>query len=82
MLSCDFITWQNLNSSKCCDVISIDFMPAFEKVDHNLMCSKLKVAGVDGCYLKWFIDFLSNGWQYIEYGSAQSSSVPVTSGII
>ena len=46
MLSCDSIIWQNLNGSKCCDVIFIDFMRAFDKVDHNLMCSKLKAAGV------------------------------------
>ena len=26
MLSCDSIIWQNLNGSKCCDVIFIDFM--------------------------------------------------------
>ena len=64
------------------DVISIDFMWTFDKVSHNLMCSKLKAAGVGGCYLKWFISFLSEGWQYIEYGSAQSSLVPMTSGII
>ena len=82
MLNCDFIIWQNLNGSMCCDVIYIDFMRAFDKVDHNLMCSKLKAAGVDGCYLKWFIDFLSDKWQYVEYGSAESSLIPVTSEII
>ena len=57
-------------------------MRAFDKVNHNLMCSKLKAAGVDGCYLKWFKDFLSDRWQYVEYGSAGSSLVPATSGII
>ena len=69
-LSCDSIIWQNLNGSKCCNVIFIDFMRAFDKVNHNLVCSKLKAASVDGCYLKWFIDFLSHRWQYVEYGSA------------
>ena len=69
MLSCDSVLWQSRNDSKCCDVIFIDFMRAFDKVDHNSMCSKLKVASVDECYLKWFIDFLSDRWQYVEYGS-------------
>ena len=46
------------------------------------MCYKLKAVGVDGCNLKWFIDFLSDKWQYVEFGLAQSSLVPVTSGII
>ena len=45
------------------------FMRAFDKVDHNLICSKLKAAGVNGCYLKWFVDFLFDRWQYVEYGS-------------
>ena len=82
VLSCDSFVWQCLNAGHNCDVISVDFMRAFDKVDHNLMCHKLKEFGVDGCYLRWFLDFLSNRWQYVEYNNAQSTLVRVTSGLV
>ncbi len=43
---------------------------------------KLKGVGVDGCYLKWFAGLLSNRWQYVEYRSAKSAPILVTSRVI
>ena len=61
LLECDAFIWQCLNNKRCCDVICIDFMRAFDKVSHSLLCKKLKEAGIDRCYLRWFADFLTTG---------------------
>ena len=60
LLECDAFILQCLNNKRCCDVICIDFMRAFDKVSHSLLCKKLKEAGIDGCYLRWFADFLTD----------------------
>ena len=64
LLECDAFIWQCLYNKRCCDVICIDFMRAFDKVSHSLLFKKLKEAGIDGCYLRWFADFLTDRWQY------------------
>ena len=40
--------------------------------------------GIDGCYLRWFVNFLSDRWQYVAYGSAISSLLPrpILSGVV
>ena len=51
LLTCDSYIFNLLNSGKPCDVIMFDFRRAFDKVDHNILCHKLKNIGVDICYL-------------------------------
>jgi hypothetical protein len=82
LLECESFIWQCLNSKRSCDVICIDFMRAFDKVSHSLLCKKLKEVGVSGCYLRWFADFLSDRWQYVQYNSARSTLAPVASGVV
>ena len=57
-------------------------MRAFDKVSHSLLFKKLKEVGVSGCYLRWFADFLSDRWQYVQYNSARSTLALVASGVV
>jgi retron-type reverse transcriptase len=82
LLECESFIWQCLNSKRSCDVICIDFMRAFDKVSHSLLCKKLKEVRVSGCYLRWFADFLPDRWQYVQYNSARSALAPVASGVV
>jgi hypothetical protein len=82
LLSFDKHIVKHLNDGKPCDVIMIDFSRAFDKVNHLKLCVKLKRLGIDGCYLKWIVDYLSNRKQYVIYGGALSSMSDVTSGVV
>ena len=82
LLECDSFIADNLNCGRSCDVILIDFQRAFDKINHCVLCRKLKTIGIDGCYLRWIIDFSSNRWQYVTYGSASSELRSVSSGIV
>ncbi len=82
LLECDTLIANYLNSDTACDVVCFDFSKAFDKVDHGLLCNKLKSAGIDGCYLRWMVDYLSNREQFISYKDARSAMFPVTSGVI
>ena len=81
-LQCDTLIANYLNSDTTCDVISFDFNQAFNKINYGLLCTKLKLAGIDGCYLYWMVDYLSNRKQFISYKGACSALHLVTSGVV
>ena len=45
------------------DGIFLDFSSAFDKVDHNLLLTKLHSIGIRGFLLQWIQDFLSQRGQ-------------------
>ena len=48
LLSFDKHIEEFLNNGSACDVIMIEFCRAFDKVDHTVLCDKLKETGIDG----------------------------------
>ena len=46
------------------------------------MCVKLKELGLDGCYLKWVRNFLTDRKQYVTYKKTCSNLMDVTFGVI
>ena len=82
LLSFDKHIEEFLNNGSACDVIMIDFCRAFDKVDHTVLCDKLKEAGIDGCYLKWMVDYLQDRKQFVEYNGTRSALSDVTSGVV
>ena len=56
----------------------IDFSRAFDRVDHNIFCAKLKDLGIGGGYLKWIANYLRDRKQNVVYNKASSelSDVP------
>ena len=53
------------NSGKIVDVIYLDFARAFDKVDHNILLSKIKKLNIDGPLLYWIKSFLQNRTQIV-----------------
>ena len=54
-----------LEEGKDVDVIYLDFSKAFDKVDHNILLTKLKSLGVTGKLLKWIKSFLQDRNQIV-----------------
>ncbi|GAB1597698.1 hypothetical protein Ahia01_000046400, partial [Argonauta hians] len=54
------------------DVIYLDFANAFDKVDHGVICHKLRDLGVTGKLGEWIYDFLTNRTQALKACGATS----------
>ena len=73
----------SLDERNCCliDGIFLDFSSAFDKVDHNLLLSKLHSLGICGCLLQWIQNFLFMRQQRVIFKGAISDWCMVTSGV-
>ena len=65
---------------KATDTIYLDFAKAFDKVDHNILCHKLKKLGITGKVGVWIKEFLTGRFQQVSANGALSDSVPVIIG--
>ena len=60
-------------------MVLLDLQKAFNTVNHDVLCEKLKLMGV-GC-TEWFISYLSNRKQIVIVNEASSSPGLVTCGV-
>ena len=58
------------------DVVYLDFVKAFDSVDHSVMFQRLKRYGVEGGRLAWFTDNLSGGSQRVVLDGVASQQAP------
>ena len=70
-----------LESHKSVDTIYLDFAKAFDKVDHNILCQKVKSLLIGGKVGIWLHSFLSNRTQQVSANGALSPPSPVLSGV-
>ena len=72
---------KNLDNHIQTDILIMDFSKAFDKVDHSLLCYKLKKYGIRGKINGWIKGFLSNRKQHVVVEGESSSYVPVVPGV-
>ena len=63
------------------DVIYIDYAKAFDKVDINILLSKLERYGLRGKVLNWILCFLTDRYQTVVVDGKKSSRERVRSGV-
>ena len=63
------------------DSIYLDFVKAFDKVDHILLLKKLRNFGITGKLLNWFNNYLSNRLQKVTVLGSTSQPLPILSGV-
>ena len=63
------------------DVIYLDFSKAFDKVAHAELLFKVWRLGITGHLWKWFRSYLSDRHHYVSLNGANSSLLPVLSGV-
>ena len=66
---------------KSTDTIYLDFAKAFDKVDHNILCHKIKRLGITGRVGIWIREFLTGRYQQVSANGVLSSQAPVLSGV-
>ena len=59
----------------------VDFTKAFDRVDHNILLTKLKHRGVPHCLVKWFHSYLRFRCQTVRVDNQYSDWVYVTAGM-
>ncbi|MEL7196428.1 MAG: reverse transcriptase domain-containing protein [Bacteroidota bacterium] len=81
LLSQTEIILRYLEAGDCADTIYLDFAKAFDKVDHFILCKKLKEKRIGGKVGAWLHNFLTNRTLQVSANGALSSPAPVLSGV-
>ena len=63
------------------DLVYTDFKKAFDRIDHNLLISKLKGYGIQDPLLSWFSSFLTERFQIVKFNNYFSNLISITSGV-
>ena len=72
---------RNWEEGKATDTIYLDFAKAFDKVDHDIICHKLRALGITGKVGVWIKEFLTGRYQRVSANGLLSDSAKVVSGI-
>ena len=70
-----------LNDKSQTDAIFLDFSKAFDKVDHEILLSKLTDYGINSTLVTWAESFLLGRTQTVIVDGTESSPLPVLSGV-
>ena len=70
-----------LNEGGQCDVLTLDFSKAFDKVPHAWLNQKLSHYGIRGLILTWLQAFLTNRSQRVIVDNMKSHATHVLSGV-
>ena len=65
---------------KATGTVYLDFAKAFDKVDHDIICHKLKKLGINGKVGIWIKEFLCGRSQQVSANGILSESLPVIFG--
>lgn len=76
----DFLS-EALENGYQVDAIYTDFSKAFDKVNHNVLMSKLEYYGMSGSLLDWLNDYLTERKQTVRVKNIISNEILVTSGV-
>ena len=60
-------------------MIMLDLQKAFDTVDHNILCNKLKVMGIES--IDWFKSYLSDRVQFVSCNNTMSEAMNVSCGV-
>src|SRR3978361_816711 len=64
-----------------CGIISLDLCKAFDTVNHKILLDKMQDMGIRGVAHKWFQNYLSNRFQFVNINSNKSSLKEIICGV-
>jgi hypothetical protein len=68
-------------SRKSVHILFVDFSKAFDRVDHNILLSDLRKAGIAGELLRWFETYLCNRWWQVRINETMSQPRAAKRGV-
>ena len=72
---------ESLSNGDDMDAIYLDYAKAFDKVDHQLLLSKLQLYGFHSKIIRWIESFLTNRSQQVIVDGYMSITAPIISGV-
>ena len=79
------VLFENLTDTSdkgdCAIGIFLDYQIAFDTVNHNILLNKLYVYGIRGIAHEWFINYLSNRTQSVNYHECVSDPKTLKCGV-
>ena len=72
---------KNIDQGYQTDVIVLDFAKAFDRVNHSLLCEKIKSYGITGKTNEWIQSFLNERKQKVVIDGESSETINVRSGV-
>ena len=74
----DYIKEQNARGNYT-GVVFLDIQKAFDSVNHNILCDKLKAMGV--CNIEWFMSYLCDHKQIVSINGCKSEECYIPAGV-
>lgn len=71
----------NMENGFQIDVVYTDYSKAFDRIDHNILLSKLHLLGIHGDLYRWFSSYVDNRCQAVVLGGYSSYWVKIPSGV-
>ena len=71
----------NIDKGLINGVLFLDLRKAFDTVDHKILIEKLKLYGITGVALKWFISYLEKRYQSCKVNNVKSSRKLIECGV-
>ena len=81
ILSLDDYLINSFEDNKLTCGIFLDISKAFDTIDHNILLSKLYKYGIRGNTLNWFMNYLSNRYQFASINNTSSSFLRMECGV-
>ena len=72
---------QEINNGNINLAVLLDFQKAFDVVDHEILCSKLKIYGFDKNSIALFKSYLHGRTQQVQIGNTKSDQLPINFGV-
>ena len=71
----------NMDKDEVTGLVFIDFLKAFDTVDHKLLLRKLAIYGASDAAVSWIKSYLSNRKQFVKLGNQSSELLPIKQGV-
>ena len=72
---------KNTESKNMTGILLWDLSAAFDTLDPDLLCKKLKIYGFDDISISWFFSFLTDRSQKVKISLFTSIAIKLTSGV-
>ena len=70
-----------LDRKSSVNMVYLDFLKAFDKVDHGILLHKLRTVGITGNIGIWLFHFITNRSHFVRLPGGTSEDRPVLSGV-
>ena len=75
------IGYENINNDHIVGLVALDFRKAFDILNFDILCKKLKLYGCNDKTVTWFKSYLTNRNQCVNINNTSSEECILTSGV-